>query len=148
MLRVMTFVLAMLAATYNCWANALTPEDQQRFENFLRKAQTVRQDVAASAGSCLLEPTNAFLDDMTSLYALVAIDVAMVDQRDEMMVQYYLQDEIRAFRGIIDDQEQLINQSLGVCASSEAVAAKGQDLLRLLDDASSLVEGISRKLGR
>jgi hypothetical protein len=155
MLRVLTFVLAMLAAA-SSWANALTPDDQQRFGNFLRKAQAVRQEVAAAmdaqaSSACLLElgTANAFLDDLTSLYALVATDVAMVDQRDEMIVQYYLKEEIRAFRGISDEQENLINQSLsGGCASSEALAASGQDLLRLLDDASSLVEGIDRKLGR
>jgi len=78
----------------------------------------------------------------------VAIDVEMLDQRDEAVVLRYLQIEIKLVPNVIDIDRRQINTVMGQCGSHGVVAAKCQELLRLHDTAASFVEGISRKLGR
>jgi hypothetical protein len=82
------------------------------------------------------------------LWQLVAIDVRMADGGDEAVVPFFLQGEIRNISQMIATGRQTTNSTMGACASNGVVVAKGQDLLRLYDEAASLVEGLSKKLGR
>jgi hypothetical protein len=131
MLRGLIVAIAMLAAT-SAQANALTPEDQQRFGSLVQKAFTFSDDLNAAgraafaAGgitpletTCLLSLRgNAalFFSTMNSLYVLVAIDVAVIDRRDEAAVLGYLQKEIRASPSVFGALRHETNAGLGhVC---------------------------------
>jgi hypothetical protein len=162
MLRGIIVAIAMLAAT-SAQANALTPEDQQRVGGLVQKASTFSDDLNAAgraafaAGgitpletTCLLslrDNAALFFSTMNSLYVLVAIDVAVIDRRDETAVLGYLQKEIRASPSVFGALRQETNAGLGTCASNGVVAARGQEFLRLLDDASSLIQWISKRQG-
>jgi hypothetical protein len=98
MLRVLTFMLATLAAT-SCWANALTQGDWMRLQNIYGKAATFAHELGAVArgsslpGQCvqaLVNTTSRFLGEMDKLNELVAIDVDMIDERDEAVLPRYL----------------------------------------------------------
>jgi hypothetical protein len=154
-LRVLTFMLATLAAT-SCWANALTQGDWMRLEDIYGKTATFAQELGAVArassppAECvqvLVNTTSRFLGEMDKLNDLVAIDVGMIDQRDEAVVLRYLQTEIKRLpNGIAIDRRE-INAIMSQCGSNGVVAAECQELLRLHDAAASFVDGVSRKLG-
>jgi hypothetical protein len=159
MLRVLTFVLATLAAT-SCWSNALTRADKERLQDLHGKVATFTQGLGAGAraiqasspeGECmqaLVHTTSRFLGEVDKLDDLVAIDVEMIDQRDEAVVLGYLQIEIKVFPNGIAINRREINAIMGQCTSNGLLAAEAQELLRLHNDAASFVEGVSRKLGR
>jgi hypothetical protein len=157
MLRVLTFMVATLAAT-NCWANALTSGDLMRLQDIYGKASTFARELGAVArarasspgGQCvqvLVNTTSRFLGELDKLYDLVAIDVEMIDQRDEAVVLRYLQTEIKVNPNGIAINRRQIDAIMGQCGSDGVVAAKCQELLRLQDDGASFIEAVSRKLG-
>ena len=153
----LVLVLALLAAT-SSRANILTRDDIQRFEDFGKKEISVAHDIAdverstvASVKECLIDllsELNEVHEMISPVYDLVALDVEMVDPSDERAVIKYLRLEIDSFlRDVASDREH-INGIVGECSSSEAVAAKAQKILRLFDEATSLVGAISKKIGR
>jgi hypothetical protein len=140
------------------WANALTPDDvnsvlgiHDKVIYFGRDLHAVIDAAPQGARVCLahlLDIATQLLGELTSLSNFMRIEVQMRAPADDLVVLEVLRSDIQDRSEYIAALRHGINGTIGSCASIGAVAAEGQKLLLLMDEASSLIEGIGRKVGR
>jgi hypothetical protein len=128
-------VLALVAATSTSRANILTKDDIHRFEEFGKKEISLAHDIAdversasaASVRECLIDllsNLNEVHEMISPVYDLVLLDVEMVDPSDERAVIKYLRLDIDSFLRDVASNREHVNEIVGECSSSEAVAAR------------------------
>jgi hypothetical protein len=138
---------------------ALTDADAQRFDAFERKAPALMQDLdnvtAASLGSsgndCLLNLGRDFqfvLMEIEALKTVVDLEPGMVDTGDDARVLVALRSQAKSFLPGLPFHQVIINgnMDLRLCTSNGAVMA--MKIISLYDEAGTLVDAISKKIGR
>ena len=156
MLRVLAFGVALLATAAS--ANTLTDADVQGFYAFDQKVTTMLQDIDAARASSGLPPSEC-LQDLANQLTFVISEFKFVEAMaeleqgspaDDTQVKATLLLRADKFLSLLAQDRKAISTTMGLpsCAGNRVVAAKGQAILRLSDEAGALVGAISKKLGR
>ena len=154
MLQALTLGLALLVPAAS--ANTLTDADVQGFYAFDEKAATTLQVIsdAARASSGLRE----CLQDLANQLTLVVSEFKFVEVMAEleegspardMQVNTALRLRADKFLSFSAQDRKAISTIMGLqsCAGNGVVVGKGREILRLCDEATSLVGAISKKIG-
>ena len=126
---------------------------QQKLISFGKNDLLVTTSSAASANAAqCLANLNDNLTIVLGGFAVVS-DLAklvplMVNPDDEAVLVSELRENIKNFQQALANNRNSVNGFIGICGPSGVVAVKGQELLRLYDEAAALVEIISNKIGR
>jgi hypothetical protein len=154
MLQAPTLGLALLVTAAS--ANILTDADVQGFLAFDGKAATVLQEIRDARTSSGLLP-GVCLQNLANQLSLVVSEFKFVETLAQLEQESPADDTqakaallLRAdkFLSLLPQDRKAISTAMRSCAGNGVVAAKGQQILRLCDDASALVGAISKKLGR
>jgi len=142
------FVISLLIAS----ADALDNTDYTRMHNLLQKTIQLQRDIlSANQGA----RENA-VDCFEQLYAnfeqvslrigfldqMVSIASFMVDKSDEQTVLAAFKIEADRFLKQVELNRKEINLTAGYCSWNNVVAVKAQEILRLYDEASSLLRSM------
>ncbi len=138
-------------------ANTLTDADVQGFYAFDDKAATTLQNISDAVqaspgpGECL--------QDLANQLTLVVSEFKFVEAMAELehgspagdtQAKPVLLLRANQFLSLLALDRKAISTTMGLraCAPFKVVAAKGQDILRLCDEAGVLVGGISKKISQ
>jgi hypothetical protein len=154
MLQAPTLALALLVTAAS--ANTLTDADVQGFRAFDEKAATMLQEIRDARMSSGLRPGEC-LQSLANQLTLVVSEFKFVETLAQVEQGSLAGDTqakaallLRAdkFLSFLPQDRKAINTTMQYCAGNAVVAAKGQQVLRLCDEAGALVGAIGRKLGR
>jgi hypothetical protein len=154
MLQAPTLGLALLVTAAS--ANILTDADVQGFLAFDGKAATVLQEIRDARTSSGLLP-GVCLQNLANQLSLVVSEFKFVETlaqleqgspADDTQAKAALLLRADKFLSLLAQDRKAISTSMGLpsCAGNAVVAAKGQAILRLCDEAGALVGAISKKL--
>jgi hypothetical protein len=140
-------------------AKVFSQDDEQRFFEFSQRinhfVKDFAEDIINIGGrrpECLEDiATDAdYLSTrINETYMLVSIAAAMRDSHDEEQVLIWLQSgDLPYAPTILANQRRRINLAMAICSGNGMAAVKGQELLRLHDEAGSWLAWISKKIGR
>jgi hypothetical protein len=157
MLQALTLGLALLVPAAS--ANTLTDADVQGFRAFDEKAATVLQEISDAAQASSGLPPGECLQDLANQLTFVVSEFKFVEALAElehgspasdMQVKTGLLLRADQFLSLLAQDRKAISTTMGLrsCAANRVVVAKGQEILRLCDEAGALVGAISKKLGR
>jgi hypothetical protein len=129
-------------------ANTFTHADVEGFEAFDQKILVLINDIpkGSTASDCVTVLTDTLYSaglEIEAIEGLVGLETVMVDPADDFRVKLLLRLRLSAFLKTLAKDRTDINQTMGHCAS---VAVKGQAVLSLFDEASTLVQAISEKI--
>jgi hypothetical protein len=153
MLQAPTLGLALLVTTAS--ANTLTDADVQGLYAFDEKAATLQQGIsdAARASPGLRECLQDLANQLTFVVSEFKFVEAMAELEqgspaDDTEVKATLLLRAVKFLSLLVQDRKAISTTMGLqsCAGNGVVAAKGQQILRLCDEAGALVVAISKKL--
>jgi hypothetical protein len=148
------FVICLLTAS----ANALDESDATRIDNLAQKSLQLEKDLSSAqkgspltgkAWECLnelhhhVEMVSVQIDWLRSM-ALLAL--SMKDKSDEKTVLDFLHEYATGFLEHIDISRQSINSTAGYCSSVNVAVAKAQEVLKLQEEATSVVRSMMSRL--
>jgi len=154
MLQALTLGLALLVPAAS--ADTLTDADVQGFYAFDEKAATTLQVIsdAARASSGLHECLQDLANQLTLVVSEFKFVEAMAELKhgsptDDTQVNTALRLRANKFLSLLAQDRKVISTIMGLqsCAGNGVVVAKGREILRLCDEATSLVGAISKKIG-
>jgi hypothetical protein len=145
-----------------CWAltanaNVLDETDWRRMGDLLLKAINLSEDVwntgkgaRGDASNCLFflfTGVNEIRADLEHLAVMTKVGSMMIDKRDEQTVLGALNMKATNFIEKAENIRTNVNMWVGMCSKYNVVAIKGQEILRLNDEASSTVRSMLKRLG-
>jgi hypothetical protein len=166
-------VLAMLALVFS-WsgakANVLVPADSDRLHDIYRKFIAIGKDVSdsmepllhsipAEEGQAavrlktlvcmtgLMASTSEARTTIQALEGFTMISLAANEKRDEAFVNKVTVSWIGLTLAALKKSRDTANSASGVCEESALVVTKAQIILNLVDQASSVIRPIGRRLG-
>ena len=156
MLQALTLGLALLVPAAS--ANTLTDADIQGFYAFDNKAASMLHDISdAARASAGLRPGEC-LQDLANQLTFVVSEFKFVEALAELehgspagdtQVKTGLLSRADQFLSLLAQDRKAISTTMGLrsCAANGVVVTKGREILRLCDEATSLVGAISKKIG-
>jgi hypothetical protein len=152
MLQAPMLGLALLLTAAN--ANTLTDADVQGFHAFDEKAATLLQEIsdagrALRPGGCLPGLANQLTFVVSEFKFVEAMaELEQGSPADDTQVRATLLLRADKFLSLLAQDRKAISTSMGLpsCAGNAVVAAKGQAILRLCDEAGALAGAIAKKL--
>jgi hypothetical protein len=141
---------------YNTSAEALDEADYKRMLNLGAKFFQLQEDMLnVQKGSPLVE--KECLDDLQNdlerisirieaLTSMVSLASSMVNKLDEQMVLATLNMDATSFLKHIELGRKGINSTAGYCSSNNVAVAKAQEILKLYDEATSVVRSMMSRL--
>jgi hypothetical protein len=157
MLQALTLGLALLVPAAS--ANTLTDADIQGFYAFDNKAASMLHDISdAARASAGLRPGEC-LQDLANQLTFVVSEFKFVEVMAELehgspagdtQVKAVLLLRADKFLSLLALDRKAIGTTMGLrtCAVNGSVVAKGQEILRLCDEAGALVGAIGKKIGK
>ena len=154
MLQALTLGLALLVPAAS--ADTLTDADVQGFYAFDEKAATTLQVIsdAARASPGLRECLQDLANQLTFVVSEFKFVEAMAElehgsSADDTQVKTGLRLRADKFLSLLAQDRKAISTIMGLqsCAGNGVVVGKGREILRLCDEATSLVGAISKKIG-
>jgi hypothetical protein len=142
MLQAPTLALALLVTAAS--ANTLTDADVQGFHAFDEKAATMLQEISDARASSGLRPGEC-LQNLANQLTLVVSEfkfletLAQLEQRSpagDTQAQATLLLRADKFLSLLAQDRKAISTAMRPCAANGVVAAKGQQILRLCDEAA------------
>ena len=154
MLQAPTLGLTLLVTAAS--ANTLTDADVQGFYAFDQKAATLLQEISDAAralrpGGCLPDLANQLTFVVSEFKFVEAMaELERESPADNTQVKATLLLRADKFLSLLAQDRKAISTTMGLpsCAGNGVVAAKGQAILRLCDEAVALVGAISKKIGQ
>lgn len=154
MLQAPTLGFALLVTAAS--ANTLTDADVQGFYAFDQKAATLLQEISDAAralrpGECLPDLANQLTFVVSEFKFVEAMaELEQESPADNTQVKATLLLRADKFLSLLAQDRKTISTTMGMpsCAGNGVVAAKGQAIIRLCNEAGALVGAISKKLGR
>jgi hypothetical protein len=154
---VVIFALALFAKA-TC-ANVLARTDYDRFHSLWEKLFEVTSDVTQAMHE--LADTPALVSCLGLIHgeaqsaseaafgvnSLIALSTLMKEDADELIVLRQLSSHVRLFASELSEYRKVINASMGVCAHSPIVNAKGQAVLRAFSELNQEATALSRRVG-
>ena len=156
MLQALTLALALLVPAAS--ANTLTDADVEGFHAFDEKAATILQEIRDAAHASSGVPPGECLQDLANQLTFVVSEFKFVEALAELehgspagdtQVKTGLLSRADQFLSLLAQDRRAISTIMGLhsCAGNGVVVAKGREILRLCDEATSLVGAISKKIG-
>ena len=156
MRQALTLALALLVPAAS--ANTLTDADVQGFHAFDEKAATTLQVIRDAAHASSGLPPGECLQDLANQLTFVVSEFKFVEALAELehgspagdtQVKTGLLSRADQFLSLLAQDRKAISTTMGLrsCAANGVVVAKGREILRLCDEATSLVGAISKKIG-
>ena len=142
------FVISLLTAT----ADALDATDYTRMHNLSQKTTQLQRDILSANQGARGNAVDCFEQLYTNLEQvslrigfleqMVSIASSMVDKSDEQTVLGAFKIEAEHLLKRIELNRKGINLTAGYCSRGNVVAVKAQEILRLYDEASSLLRSM------
>jgi hypothetical protein len=157
MLQAPTLGLALLVTAAS--ASTLTDADVQGFYAFDKKAATMLQDISDAARASSGWRPGECLQDIANQLTFVISEFKFVEAMAELeqgspagdtQAKAVLLLRADKFLSLLPQDRKAVSTTMGLrsCAANGVVPAKGQEILRLCDEADALVAAISKKIGR
>ena len=157
MLQALTLGLALLVPAAS--ADTLTDADVQGFYAFDEKAATILQEIRDAAHASSGVPPGECLQDLANQLTFVVSEFKFVEALAELehgspagdtQVKAVLLLRADKFLSLLALDRKAIGTTMGLrtCAVNGSVVAKGQEILRLCDEAGALVGAIGKKIGK
>jgi hypothetical protein len=142
------FVISLLIAS----ADALDATDYTRMHNLSQKTIQLQRDILSANQGARGDAVDCFGQLYTNLEQvslrigfleqMVSIASLMVDKSDEQTVLGAFKIEADHFLKQIELNRKGINLTAGYCSRGNVVAVKAQEILRLYDEASSILRSM------